>query len=493
MIVPAAGAVMAIIEGLQAAWGTISRIIAAFAAFMAFLLAVKSGGAGPLFAGVLAAAAVVVLDFVANWLLKKLASAARRVGAKLKGLAEKFKSKRKAKRDAKAPRKHHDDHDTKSPKHSDDHEPKKHDEHDPKKADDAKAQKGKRNRELLEKAQRELPAKIRATLAKGTKGVVLKGRLAIWRLQYRLTSLGVVGSGEQGKIVAKVNPEADLLPIITLHRDELLMYIREVAQEARARSKPEAEKALGTRRTELTASGAEVDRFDFQHPVSPFAIAEATEKAGPLRRGKIRDIGMGDSKVRSTGGWGGTTTSQTVSEFDENGKLVRGGGKYFEIAERYTGRGAELARAIEMFRRSGKVKDGFTSNELTAMVVLLEGVEPGARSSAAGVQTAMTLDLLKNGTPVEDVLGRDQSGGLHPMSPKGAVAEAQKADAFLDPERPRTAGEHVPAGAERHMDREIQLLNAWVNTLDLVFSDMASERYKVEEIKSRIRSRILGL
>jgi Domain of unknown function (DUF4157) len=42
MIVPAAGALMAIIEGLQAAWGTISRIIAAFAAFMAFLLAVKS-------------------------------------------------------------------------------------------------------------------------------------------------------------------------------------------------------------------------------------------------------------------------------------------------------------------------------------------------------------------------------------------------------------------------------------------------------------------
>src|SRR4029079_3314281 len=53
MIVPAAGAVMAIIEGLQAAWGTISRIITAFAAFVAFLQAVKAGGAGGLFAGLL--------------------------------------------------------------------------------------------------------------------------------------------------------------------------------------------------------------------------------------------------------------------------------------------------------------------------------------------------------------------------------------------------------------------------------------------------------
>src|SRR6185436_12396185 len=78
--------------------------------FMAFLLAVKSGGAGPLFAAVLASAAVVLLDFVANWLLKKLASAAKKVGAKLKGLAEKFKSKRRAKKDAKASKKAKDDH-----------------------------------------------------------------------------------------------------------------------------------------------------------------------------------------------------------------------------------------------------------------------------------------------------------------------------------------------------------------------------------------------
>ena len=110
MIVPAAGAVMVIIEGLQAAWGTLSRIIAAFSAFVAFLLAVKGGTAGALFAGVLASAAVVVLDFVASWLLKKLAGAARKVGAKLKGLAEKFKAKRKAKKDSKKNAKHHQHH-----------------------------------------------------------------------------------------------------------------------------------------------------------------------------------------------------------------------------------------------------------------------------------------------------------------------------------------------------------------------------------------------
>ena len=93
MIVPAAGALMAIIEGLQAAWGTVSRIIAAFSAFMAFLSAVQGGGAGPQFATALASAAVVVLDFVANWLLKKLRGPASKVGRKLEGMAGKLKGK----------------------------------------------------------------------------------------------------------------------------------------------------------------------------------------------------------------------------------------------------------------------------------------------------------------------------------------------------------------------------------------------------------------
>jgi hypothetical protein len=95
MLVPAVGAVLAIIEALQAAWGTVSRIIAAFESFIAFLKAVKGGNAGPQFANLLAAVAVVVLDFVANWLLRKLRGAAGKVGAKLKGLAERFRNRRR--------------------------------------------------------------------------------------------------------------------------------------------------------------------------------------------------------------------------------------------------------------------------------------------------------------------------------------------------------------------------------------------------------------
>jgi hypothetical protein len=103
MIIPAVGAVMAIIEGLQAAWDTVSSILSAFGAFVAFLQAVKSGAAGPMFANLLAMAAVVVIDFVSNWLLAKLAAAARRIGAKLRQLAERFQRRRQGRRDDDTP------------------------------------------------------------------------------------------------------------------------------------------------------------------------------------------------------------------------------------------------------------------------------------------------------------------------------------------------------------------------------------------------------
>lgn len=93
MILPAAGTVLLIIEGLQAAWGTVSRILQAFDRFMAFLKAVKTGQAGPPFGAVLAAAGVVVIDFVSNWLLKRLRGPASQVAGKIKEIAKKIGNK----------------------------------------------------------------------------------------------------------------------------------------------------------------------------------------------------------------------------------------------------------------------------------------------------------------------------------------------------------------------------------------------------------------
>ncbi|WP_086789163.1 hypothetical protein [Crossiella equi] len=87
LIIPAAGAVLAVVQGLMAAWGTISRILAAIGAFITFLKAVRSGPAAALFAKAVAAGVVALLEFVTNFLMTKLKGAAKGVGTTLKGIA----------------------------------------------------------------------------------------------------------------------------------------------------------------------------------------------------------------------------------------------------------------------------------------------------------------------------------------------------------------------------------------------------------------------
>lgn len=90
MIVPAAGAILTVIQGLMAAWGTISKIITAFGKFFAFLKAVKSGAGACLFAVAVAAGVVALLEFITNFLLSKLKSAGKAVGTKLKAIAQRI-------------------------------------------------------------------------------------------------------------------------------------------------------------------------------------------------------------------------------------------------------------------------------------------------------------------------------------------------------------------------------------------------------------------
>ncbi|TQK42934.1 uncharacterized protein DUF4157 [Streptomyces sp. SLBN-118] len=90
MIVPAAGAILTIVQGLMAAWQSISSILSAFSKFWAYLKAVKAGPAACLFAEAVAAGIVALLDFIANFLMIRLSSATKGVGKRLKAMAEKI-------------------------------------------------------------------------------------------------------------------------------------------------------------------------------------------------------------------------------------------------------------------------------------------------------------------------------------------------------------------------------------------------------------------
>jgi phage-related protein len=90
LLIPAAAAILLVIQGLIAAWGAVQRIIQAFQLFFTFLKAVKGGNAGPQFAAALAASAVAIIQFLAMFLLARLGRAAGGVAGKLKALAQRL-------------------------------------------------------------------------------------------------------------------------------------------------------------------------------------------------------------------------------------------------------------------------------------------------------------------------------------------------------------------------------------------------------------------
>lgn len=233
MIVPAAGAVIAIIEGLQAAWGTVSRIIAAFGKFFAFLKAVKSGSAGPQFADAVAAAAVVVIDFVANWLLKKLRGPAGKIGGKIKAIAKKIMArlKRVASKVGKALKKAGakvlgklkglgkklKDWRNKRRKKKEKKDPNK------KQQDKEKAK-----RERLQKAIREIQPQVERMLGRGVGKLALQAKLLYWRVRYRLRVLRLAGS----QIVAANSPEEVIASVAPAALGQALEPILRAAEKA---------------------------------------------------------------------------------------------------------------------------------------------------------------------------------------------------------------------------------------------------------------------
>jgi Skp family chaperone for outer membrane proteins len=488
MIVPAAGALMAIIEGLQAAWGTISRIIAAFAAFMAFLLAVKSGGAGALFASVLAGAVVIVLDFVANWLLKKLANAARKVGAKLKGLAEKFK----AKRDAKTTKKHHDEHDSRGEKKAEDD----HDKSD--KERKKKEEKDKKNQETLAKAQRELPSKINGALQKRPGKLMFRARLAAWRLQYRLTSLQMVEQGDHFKVKATVNPSAELNGGFIV---DVLAMLKRIGDRL-LRENPEALKRAADRAEEL---GIDPSKAKAQRAYAPedaeehLAVAAHQKAQQPNREprdrtlvhhGTVEDGGHVQSVHEKPGGIGERVQGDEVVRSVNPDGSASNAKKYTQLAQIFEGRGVtpqQLGEAMRSMSRGFGVPTSMrgSEKELGELMGLSFGTE-ASRDSRNPLFSMMAIEQLERGAPISSTLMQ------FPAEMRGHVraAEGNRADLGGDDRSHR----HKQPKIDELVKRQMEHLEVWFKMQtggrELATASLADLEIFVEDmVRSFIRTK----
>jgi hypothetical protein len=245
--VPAAGAVLAIIEGLQAAWGTVSRVIQAFDRFMGFLKAVKTGQSGPQFGAALAAAGVVLIDFVSNWLLKRVRGAASKVAGKVKEIAKKIGRKLKA-----ATKKLGG----KFGKAKDKFFGKEKGEKGKGKESDRKDNKDKKGKDEVAEKRTRLDNALDAAVAavnrfadKPVGKVALKPILYAIKLRYGLKVLEPVKDGDYWAVHGKINPENTRPTRVLVVGDNTFEYSRALRDKLDREGKNE--------NTHITATGIE--------------------------------------------------------------------------------------------------------------------------------------------------------------------------------------------------------------------------------------------
>ncbi|MFC5660998.1 hypothetical protein [Streptomyces nogalater] len=86
-LIPGAGWVMAVIDAIRTAWGALSAILSSLDAVLTWLKAVRTGGAGILFAKAVAAGVVALLEVLYQALLSQIGKYVAKVGRRLRGVA----------------------------------------------------------------------------------------------------------------------------------------------------------------------------------------------------------------------------------------------------------------------------------------------------------------------------------------------------------------------------------------------------------------------
>ncbi|WP_263169749.1 DUF4157 domain-containing protein [Streptomyces sp. SCSIO ZS0520] len=89
-LIPGAGWALAVIDAIRTAWGALSAILSSLQAVLAWLKAVRQGGAGLLFAKAVAAGVVALLEVLYQALLSGIGKYVAKVGNRLKGVAAKM-------------------------------------------------------------------------------------------------------------------------------------------------------------------------------------------------------------------------------------------------------------------------------------------------------------------------------------------------------------------------------------------------------------------
>ncbi|MFD7068488.1 hypothetical protein ACFV97_14835, partial [Streptomyces sp. NPDC059913] len=320
-------------------------------------------------------------------------------------------------------------------------------------------------KDLLEKAITSLHPKITNLLERGATGLALRARLALWKTQFRLTSLTTEKTGDSVEIWAKVNPRGQVARGEGPSHEELRRIVNRVVgqilnnTEIRRRYRQMQRSLSKDNGLEITASesypagaralireGGRIPQWSKRKHIlgSPPQMVEVTELNTP-----------------------GRTNAKVVAPGHE---------KYTEISTelKKTGLGdRRIAAEIRLIIRTGKCSTGISTahRELLGTLTYLMFLRETHRNPRNLAQATMTLDLIERGSwtwhhALAAYEGkREGDRGAFPMSMQGAPLAARgltEEDAGKPKIETGSKSEETRERRRRELEkREFDLMEEW--------------------------------
>lgn len=465
-LIPGAGAIMAVIDGIRAAWGLVQSLFSAAEAFFGFVMKVAQPANGAAqFALALARGIVAGLDAVLTFLgvdrlimrvgktvakpfgkifknlsarLKKMRSKRkqsrkegrkkerdqrRKEGKEGSGDASRRRSERsKAKSERRGKRRQRRQQRTRrtQSRRNQKQSPSQRQQQKRQDKERRKREQERRRTERLGKAVTAIRPKAQALLAKGVLTIRLRAQLAIWRVRYRIRTLALDPQGNRFQFVAANSPPMRFGGGFKAQRNEVFECVREIAKKRFAAAKKKAKRnKLG----EGLAEG-EVTLKKKQDPTQlGTAIADRDPK--DVKAGGRTSVNVGKGQAVKAHDPQNATTKLGVKNF-----LIDGLHSYPKITKKLADQGLTgSALTDEMFKA---IRGEDAHIDAKRLVALMFGSEV-ARSELTAVTAPLTVQGLADGTLTDEKAfgkkGKEEKfgGGIFPPSQSGTTQVAKDA------------------------------------------------------------------